>query len=100
MRFASALLLMLALVAGSLPAQCVAAEVSEVKIATGYGLIFLPMMLMQHDRLIEKHARAMGLGEIKVIESKLAGGGMRNDALLAGAVDFVGAGVTPLVTMW
>ena len=25
---------------------------------------------------------------------------MRNDALLAGAVDFVGAGVTPLVTLW
>jgi NitT/TauT family transport system substrate-binding protein len=75
-------------------------ETKEVRLATGYGLIFLPMMLMQHDKLIEKHAKALGLGEVNVIEAKLAGGPMRNDALLAGAVDFVGAGVTPLIIMW
>jgi len=98
MKFISALVLSI-VVAAAAP-QRAAAESNEVKIATGYGLIFLPMMLMQHDHLIEKHARALGLGDVKVVESKLAGGGMRNDALLAGAVDFVGAGVTPLVTMW
>ncbi len=26
-------------------------ETKEVRLATGYGLIFLPMMLMQHDKL-------------------------------------------------
>lgn len=98
MKFVSMLVLSIAL--GIAGAQPVRAEVSEVKLATGYGLIFLPMLLMQHDHLIQKHAKALGLGDIKVVEVKLAGGGMRNDALLAGAVDFVGAGVTPLVTMW
>ena len=61
MRLFQAWVFAVALAAGALP-QRAAAEVNEVKIATGYGLIFLPMMLMQHDRLIEKHARAQGLG--------------------------------------
>lgn len=92
-----------AVLAFTFSALCAAsssAEVKEVRLATGYGLIFLPMMLMQHDHLIEKHAKALGLPEMKVVEVRLSGGGMRNDALLSGAVDFVGAGVTPLVTMW
>lgn len=37
------------------------AEVDEVKIARQYGIGYLPMMIMEQDRLIEKHARVLGL---------------------------------------
>src|SRR5262245_50575954 len=32
------------------------AEVSELKITKPPGLLFAPMLLMEHDKLVEKHA--------------------------------------------
>ena len=32
------------------------AEVSEVSVAQQYGVSFLPLMWMEHNKLIEKHA--------------------------------------------
>ena len=36
----------------------VRAEVSEVSVAQQYGVSFLPLMWMEHNKLIEKHAKA------------------------------------------
>lgn len=77
-----------------------AAEVKEVRVATPYGIGFLPLIIVQHDRLIEKHARAAGLGDIKVIWSKFAGGNVMNEALLSGNLDFASGGVPPFLTLW
>ena len=41
-----------------------AAELNEISIAQQYGVSFLPLMLMERDKLVEKHARAEGLGDI------------------------------------
>lgn len=76
------------------------AEVGEVRIAQQYGVSFLQLMIMERDRLIEKHGKAGGLGDLKVTWAKFAGGNVMNDALLSGAVDFVAGGVPPLVTIW
>ncbi len=42
-------------------AGSVRAEVSKVRISHGY----LPLMVMASEKLIEKHAKAAGLGEVK-----------------------------------
>lgn len=76
------------------------AEVSEVNVAQQYGASFLPLMWMEHNRLIEKHAKAKGLAEIKVNWPKLAGPAAINDGLLSGSVNFSAVGAPSLITLW
>jgi len=77
-----------------------AAEVREVRLAKQYGLGYLPLIIMEEQRLIEKHARAAGLGDIKVTWATLGGGSAMNDALLSNSVDYISSGVAPLVVLW
>ena len=37
-----------------------AAELSEINVAQQYGVSFLPLMVMERDKLVEKHAKAAG----------------------------------------
>jgi NitT/TauT family transport system substrate-binding protein len=84
----------------SLAAGAALAEVSEIRAAQQYGTSYLALMIMQDAKLIEKHAKAAGLGEIKVTWAKLGGPGAMNDALLSGGLDFASGGVPSLVTLW
>lgn len=92
----------LALLAGLalVTAHPAAAEVKEVRLAKQYGLGYLPLIIMEEQRLIEKHARAAGLGEIKTTWATLGGGSAMNDALLSGSVDYISSGVAPLIVLW
>jgi NitT/TauT family transport system substrate-binding protein len=76
------------------------AEVKEVRIAKQYGLSYLPLMVMEEQKLVEKHAKAAGLGSIKVSYATLGSGAAMNDALLAGSIDFASGGVAPMLTLW
>ena len=49
-----------AIVALLLAAAGAAAETGEVRIVKQIGLGFLPIMVMEHQKLVEKHARAQG----------------------------------------
>jgi NitT/TauT family transport system substrate-binding protein len=40
-----------------------AAEVGEVRLATAHGIGYLPLIVMEHHKLFEKHAKAAGLGD-------------------------------------
>ncbi len=91
------LLAALAVAGTALGAQ---AETAEVRVAQQYGISYLPLMLMEQNKLIEKHAKAKGLGDIKVSWSKFAGGNVMNDALLSGSLDLASAGVAPAITLW
>jgi NitT/TauT family transport system substrate-binding protein len=55
---------------------------------------------MQHDGLIEKHAKAAGLGEVKVTWAKFAAGNVMNDALLSGSLDIASGGLAPPIILW
>jgi NitT/TauT family transport system substrate-binding protein len=81
------------------PAVC-RADASEIRLAKQYGLGYLPMMVMEHDHLIEKHAAALGLGKVEVQWLTLGGGSVSNDALLSGNVDIVGGGIGGFITLW
>ena len=76
------------------------AEVTELNVAQQYGVSFLPLMWMEHNKLIEKHAKAEGLGDIKVNWAKLAGPAAMNDALLSGSLHFSSVGAPSLITLW
>jgi NitT/TauT family transport system substrate-binding protein len=80
----------------SLPAR---AEMAEIAVAQQYGISYLPLMLMEEKKLIEKHAKAAGI-DVKVGWAKFAGGNVMNDALLSGNLQFASGGVGPFLTLW
>ena len=75
------------------------AEVSEVRLAQRFSMGYMQFAIMEHGKLIEKHARTAGLGDIKVHWDTFNGPNFMNDALLAGKVDFVSSGVPGLITL-
>ncbi|TMH35880.1 MAG: ABC transporter substrate-binding protein [Betaproteobacteria bacterium] len=76
------------------------AETGEVRAAQQFGLSYLALMIMEDSKLVEKQAKASGLGDIKVTWAKLGGPGAMNDALLSGGLDFATGGVPSLITLW
>ena len=78
----------------------VGAEVSELRITKQPSIIYLPLVVMEQNRLVEKYARAAGLGEIKVQWITFNSGGASTDALLSGSVDLVTSGVSNLLLLW
>lgn len=76
------------------------AETKEVRMAQQFGLSYLPVHVVVDQKLIEKHARAAGLGDMKVSLARLGSGAAMNDALLSGSVDIGFAGTTLLLTVW
>lgn len=81
----------------STPSQ---AEVSEVHVARQYGLSYLPLMVMQDRKLVEKYAKREGLGDIKVSYLTLGGGGPINDGIISGRLDFGSGAVGAMATVW
>jgi NitT/TauT family transport system substrate-binding protein len=78
---------------------CARAEMSEIKVAQQYGISYLPLMVMEEQKLIEKYAKANGV-DVSVGWAKFAGGNVMNDALLSNSLQFASGGVGPLVTLW
>ena len=76
------------------------AEVSEVHMSKQFGLPYLPMMVIESQKLIETNAAAAGLGDVKATWTQRAGPAAELDALLAGQADFIGPGVPTLATIW
>ena len=76
------------------------AEVSEIRAAQQFGTSYLALMLMEDGKLVEKHAKSAGLGDLKVTWAKLGGPGAMNDALLSGGLEFASGGVPSLCTLW
>jgi NitT/TauT family transport system substrate-binding protein len=94
--FASALTLA-SLAAFAAPA---AAEVDEIKIGKQYGLPYIQFVIMEDQKLIEKHAKLQGLGDIKVNWATLGGPAQINDGIISGAIDVGAVGLPNLITLW
>jgi NitT/TauT family transport system substrate-binding protein len=92
-----ALAALLALGAGPAAAR---AEQAELRIAKQFGLGYLPLLVLEEQKLVERRAAAAGLGEVKVSWVTLSGGPAASDALLSKSVDYIATGVAPLVLLW
>ena len=77
-----------------------AAELPESNVAHQYGVCFLPLMVMERDKLVEKHAKAEGLPDVKVSWVKVAGPSVMNDGVISGAIQFIAVGAPSLITLW
>ena len=86
----------------SLAGRAVAAraETDQVTIAKQYGVSFLPLLLMEHDKLVEKHAKQLGIPDLKVNYAEFSGPNVINDGLLSGAVTFAAVGAPSLITLY
>ena len=82
---------------GAAPAR---AEVGELRMMNSYGIAFLPVLVLEHEQLIEKEAKRAGLGDLKVTWMKGGTGNNAADALLSGAVDVAATGNTVMITLW
>jgi NitT/TauT family transport system substrate-binding protein len=72
------------------------AETNELRIPMGAGGVgFLPLLVMQKYRLIEKYAPG-----VKVRWINIGGPAVMNDALLSGSADFITAGPPAFITLW
>lgn len=90
---------MLAFVIGLAPLAA-SAEVSQLRVSRGFGASYLPFYIMEAKGLLQKHAAAAGLGDIKVEYTLVDGGNHINDAMLAGALDIASTGAGGYLTLW
>jgi NitT/TauT family transport system substrate-binding protein len=76
--------------------------VQELRMPTGAGGVgFLPLRVMQEQKLIERHAAQAGLpGSLNVRWVEVGGPAVVNDALLAGSIDVIAAGPPAFITLW
>ncbi|MDR1460240.1 MAG: ABC transporter substrate-binding protein [Campylobacteraceae bacterium] len=75
-------------------------ETNEIRIAKQYGINYLPFIVLEEHKLIEKYAKEAGLGDVKVLWATFGGGAATNDALLSGNIDINSNGVAPFLILW
>lgn len=77
-----------------------AAQAQEIRLAQQFSMGYLQLNVMQHQKLIEKHAAALGIPNAKVSWFKFNGPTAVNEALISGNVDIGSGGVPGLLTLW
>ena len=60
----------------------------------------MQFMVLEDQKLIEKHAKEAGLGDITVEFNQFRSSDVMNDALISGSVDFVSLGIPGIITVW
>jgi NitT/TauT family transport system substrate-binding protein len=98
-KFAPVLSLLIGLTAAG-PFTPAAAQVPEMRFARQFSMGYLQFNLMEKHQLLEKHAKAAGIPEVKVVWATFNSPAAMNDALLSGSVDIVSGGVPGLLTIW
>ncbi|MFG1399962.1 ABC transporter substrate-binding protein [Roseixanthobacter pseudopolyaromaticivorans] len=86
--------------AGLTPHLTRPAEAAEVRVVSGLGLCYLPMIVAAENRLIEKHAAALGMPGVKVTYTQLTSGPAITDALISGNADIAMAGTSVMLNLW
>ena len=88
-----------AFVAVSLASAAIA-EVTDVRVGRTPTLSQLPIYVLEGEKLIEKHARSAGLGDVSVKYVDVAGGAVLNDMLLGNNLEFATGGLPPFLILW
>jgi NitT/TauT family transport system substrate-binding protein len=83
----------------ALPADA-RAEATELRVAKQFGSAYMQFFIMQDQKMIEKHAKQAGLGDVSIDWATFRSSDVMNDALISGSVDFVCLGIPGIVTVW
>ena len=81
-------------------AATAAAEVAEVNISYHPGVGYLSGPIMNHEKLVEKHAEKVGLGRVTTTYRISGGATQSMELVISGTVDFAIAGLTPVIIAW
>src|SRR5262245_15655015 len=76
------------------------AQTNEIKFARQFSMGYLQFNVMERRQLVEKHAKAAGLSDVKVLWATFNSPAAMNDALISGSVDIVSGGMPGLLTIW
>ncbi len=76
------------------------AETNQLRITHQPSTVYLPLIIMEHLKLVEEQAKKAGLNELNVQWLTLTSGGASVDALMSGNVDLVTSGVSNLILLW
>jgi NitT/TauT family transport system substrate-binding protein len=96
---AKSIALVVVTVSFALAAATARAETKVVRIAKQFGISYLPLTLMEENKLLETYGSRLGL-ELGTQWMQLTGGTPINEALISGSIDFASGGVTPLLVIW
>jgi len=83
----------------AISATAAKAEPRVVRIATQYGISYLPLTIMAEKKLLESEGKKLGL-DLTTEWIRFTGGPPMNEALISGNLDFASGGVGPMVTIW
>jgi NitT/TauT family transport system substrate-binding protein len=75
------------------------AETDEIRVGRQPGLTYLPLIVMAHEGLLDKQARAAGLPSLRYKAVELGSAGALNDALLSDSVDYVAGAITVMAIL-
>lgn len=76
------------------------AEIGEITIAQQYGLLYLGLMVMEKNQILEKHLAAAGLPSTKVSWVKFTGSSAGVDAIISGNVHLSAQGTPSMALLW
>lgn len=77
-----------------------AQQKTEISLSRQPGIFYMPTHIIEKQKLIEKHAAALGLPGVTTKWVTFSGGGAQTDALLAGGVDILNTGTGNLLLLW
>ncbi len=75
-------------------------EVPEVRMARQFSMGYLQLNVIDHEKLIQKHAAELGIPVVKVTTFKFNGPAAMNDALLSDSIDIVSGSPQGMLTIW
>lgn len=81
-------------------ATTASAQVPEIRLARQYSMGYLQLNVMERQNLIEKHAKILGIPEVKVSWHTFNGPAAVNEALVSGNIDIASGGVPGLLVLW
>jgi sulfonate transport system substrate-binding protein len=77
-----------------LAAPAAAQESNEFRVARQPGLVYIQAIIMEEKKLIEKHAAALGVKDLKVRWSIITSGGVMTEALISNSIDMAITGIS------
>lgn len=81
-------------------APAMAQQKSEISLSRQPGIFYMPTHIIEKQKLIEKHAAALGVAGVTAKWITFSGGGAQTDALLSGGVDILNTGTGNLLLLW
>ncbi len=75
-------------------------EAKELRIGYGFGIGFLPLMMIEKLQLIDKHSKEATGRAMPVAFTRFSGSSAMQDAVLSNSIDMGGYGIPALLIAW